>query len=132
MTYDSGTGIATGQWEPWASGDGLHAVTVTATDTMGVSSAIPVNVLVQDSQLQVQVVSPTFDSVLKGDVTVKAKVKPDPRFKLRKVALEAGHLRIDAWLGKPASTGWISLSFRLETHRISDGATPLEGGAGEP
>src|SRR5664280_1372591 len=125
MTYDSGTGVATGQWNPWAAGDGMHAVTVTATDTLGVSTAIPVNVLVQESQLQVQVVSPTFDSVLKGDVTVNAKVKPDPRFKLRNVVLKAGHSRIDARVGRPDSGGWSSVSFRLDTRRLSDCATTL-------
>ena len=125
MVYDSGTGLATGQWNPWAAGDGVHAVTVTATDTMGVSTSIPVNVLVQESQLQVQVVSPTFDSQLKGVVSVMAKVKPDPRFKLKHVVLEAGRERIPAILGAPDSGGWRSASFWLNTRELSDGATTL-------
>lgn len=125
MTYDSGTGVATGQWDPWAAGDGVHAVTVTATDTLGVSTAIPVNVLVQESQLQVQVVSPTFDSQLKGDVTVKAKVKPDPRFALRHVVLKADRMHVSTRLGAADADGWRSASFRLDTHRISDGAITL-------
>jgi hypothetical protein len=125
MAYDSGTGNATAQWDPWASGDGLHKVTVTATDTMGGSGSASVNVLVQNSQLQVQTVSPTFDSQLKGWVTVKAKVKPDPRFALKRVVLEAGKLRVTAHLGAPDSDGWRSASFSLNTHWLKDGALTL-------
>ena len=125
MAYDSGTGVATAQWNPWASGDGLRMVTVTATDTEGISTPASVKVLVQDSQLQVQAVSPAFDSQLKGWVTVKAKVKPDPRFKLKHVVLKAGHLLLPAKLSKPDSDGWLSASFYLNTHWLEDGAATL-------
>jgi hypothetical protein len=125
MAYDSGTGKATAQWDPWASGDGVHTVTVTATDTMGVSTSIPVEVLVQDSQLQVQPVSPAFDSTLKGVVKVMAKVKPDSRFKLKHVFLKTGRVRIPAMLGAPDSNGWLNASFWLNTRWLKDGATTL-------
>ena len=125
MAYDSGTGVATAQWNPWTSGDGVHTITVTATDTAGVSIPASVKVLVLNSQLQVQVVSPTFDSQLKGDVTVKAKVKPDPRFALKHVVLKAGRLHVSTRLGAADSGGWRSASFRLNTHRLSDGALTL-------
>lgn len=62
-------------------------LTITATGSDGLSTTIQATVLVQDSQLKVQITAPAFDQQMQGVATVTAQVQPDPRFALQGVVL---------------------------------------------
>lgn len=125
LSHDAGSGEWTGGWDSWAGGEGVRTVSVQATDSEGGETSVPVTVLVQNSGLRVEPLSPAFDSVLKGRVRVSARVKEDPRFDLRSVKLVAGRLQVGARLGRPGGDGWRSATFELDSRRLSDGVQTL-------
>jgi hypothetical protein len=125
MALDPASGEWRGAWDSWAGGDGVRTVQVTATDSEGGATTIPVTVLVQNSRLAVRTLSPSFDSRLHGRVTVVAKVRADPRFALRSVGLRVGHLRLPAWVGRPGADGWRTATASLDTRRVRDGVQTL-------
>ncbi len=94
LTLDTTTGLYTGSWNIWREGEGLKTLAITATNSTAATVTIQRTVLIQDSQLKVHIISPTFDQVLTGLVTVSAQVQPDPRFRLRSVTLKVGSISL--------------------------------------
>ncbi|GCE21521.1 glycoside hydrolase 5 family protein [Dictyobacter kobayashii] len=116
LTFDSANNIYTGAWDLWKEGDGLKTLTISATDSTGATTTSQTSVLVQDSQLQVHITTPTFDQQLKGKVTVSAQVKADPRFALKSVKLQAAGQTV------PMTTTAAGVyAAELNTHELQDG-----------
>ncbi|GLV60671.1 hypothetical protein KDH_74900 [Dictyobacter sp. S3.2.2.5] len=121
LTFDSANDIYTGSWDLWKEGDGLKTLTISATDSTGATSTSQTGVLVQNSQLQVHLTSPTFDQQLKGTVTVSAQVKADSRFALKSVTLQAGGNEA------PMTAGASGVySAQLNTRDLQDGVQTLK------
>lgn len=122
LTFDATNNIYTAAWNLWKEGDGVKTLKITATDTTGDSSTTTTTVLVQNSQLKVQISSPTFDQSLKGKTLVSAQIQADPRFPLKRVQLQAGSLTLPmkAPSGQPGS-----YSVQLQTSALSDGVHTL-------
>lgn len=118
MTLDASSNLYTAPWDLWKEGDGLKTLSITATDSTGDSSTSQVTVLVQDSQLQVHITTPTFDQDVAGHVTVSAQITPDPRFNLKDVDVNVGHFNVS--MHESDSTPGL-YSADIETHALDDG-----------
>ncbi len=123
MTFDATQGLYTAAWDLWKEGDGLKTVSISATDNTGDTSTSSTTVLVQDSQLRVQIAAPTFDQQLRGKITVSARVQADARFALRDVRLKAGPFSVSM---KPVAGDPGTYSARIETHALQDGPQTLQ------
>jgi Cellulase (glycosyl hydrolase family 5) len=126
LTQDPATGEWTAPWDLWREGDGVVTAAVTATDSTGVSTTARTTVLVQDSQLTVRILQPTFDQQLSGRTRVVAQVHPDPRFGLPRMRLETGRESLPMELSGPDANGLLTASRSVETESLPDGAASLK------
>jgi hypothetical protein len=123
MTLDTTNNVYTAAWDLWKEGDGLKTLSITATDNTGDTSTTQVSVLVQDSQLQVHILTPTFDQQLQGRITLSAQIQPDARFSLKAVQAQIGALRLP--MTASASTPG-TYSAQIETHLLADGPQTIQ------
>ncbi len=126
MTIDPSTGEWQLPWNIWQAGDGLHTITVAATDATGASSRSSSTVYVHDSRLAVQVRTPTFDSILSGTVMVSGVIHPDPRFGVKTAWLQlSAHDSLPIILGRPSSDGSQPFALKVNTRQLPDGVYTL-------
>jgi hypothetical protein len=127
LVFDAASGEWVGDWDTWAGGEGVRTVRITATDTEGGQTVVPITVLVRNSQIGVDIVTPTFDSQLSGKVEVVARVKADPRFPLESVRLRADGRQLKGSLGPADANGWQTATFAVPTQQLlDDGAHTLK------
>ncbi|GHO85701.1 cellulase family glycosylhydrolase [Dictyobacter formicarum] len=121
LTFDSANNVYTGAWDLWKEGDGLKTLTVSATDSTGATTTSQTSVLIQNSQMQVHISTPTFDQQLKGKVTVSAQVKADSRFALKSVTLQAAGQTVSM-----AANASGAYSAELNTYGLQEGVQTLK------
>lgn len=127
LSQDPATGAWVGQWDLWAEDEGVAELRVTATDDQGESTTVSAPVLVNNSDLRVEIARPAFDAQVDGEVEVVATVTEDARFDLAEVVLYGLENEFDPvpMALEPAGDGGWSASATLDTTRLADGVESL-------
>ncbi|ROS71858.1 cellulase (glycosyl hydrolase family 5) [Curtobacterium sp. PhB130] len=111
----------TGDWNLWNEPEGPTGLTITATDSSGATTTVPERVLVQNSKLRIEAVTPTFDAALSATKTLSATVTPDPRFALRRGTVKVGNSSWPLSFSRPTPAGTVRAHAIVDTRAVPDG-----------